>query len=557
MVAGRPGLPEADVAVLGLGVPRAPGRHPQRQRPRLGRGRRDGHPDPPVDGVGGLDLEPDVAGLEGARGRVLQLDAVLVDGRELLLERGQHPHQVGRAAGAGVPRLAALAAAARPVADVLRAPLQRVHVEEVAPVERHARKDGVVQGALVVVGEARLAGREQQPERQHAARDRRAGLGVGPVGRQLVGVAEGLVAVPGPERAGQVGARRQHVVEAPQDGGQERRVAGLDGDVDRPAVEVQLADGVPGHGRRRPDRSVVLPVDGAEAVLAEQAVTAPVELVDGQVEPAPLAGQAVQLDERHLDLGVPVDAVAPARAELVVDPGREPLGHRQQPPVAERPLPGDRRLEQVAGAVQLVAPLQVVEGPVGCRQLDVGVEVAVRPLGRGHQLDRRVGQPGELGVGPAAELPADGLEPLVDVGVQERVDVAAVAAKAGVGAAVADGLEVREVAGARELGVAVAQRLGPVAGHPLAPEAAAQPHPVAVERPQAHGRPGPGQDGGGDGRGGGGRTSCERSQLAFRAPFQTRGGACAGGSGRSHPVGHDCRVFRPIADGRERIVRPE
>ena len=55
------------------------------------------------------------------------------------------------------------------------------------------------------------------------------------------------------------------------------RVAGLDGDVDRAAVEVQLADGVAGHGRRLANRRVVLPVRGAEPALPEQPVAAPVD----------------------------------------------------------------------------------------------------------------------------------------------------------------------------------------------------------------------------------------------------------------------------------------
>ena len=110
------------------------------------------------------------------------------------------------------------------------------------------------------VGVGRVAGREQQPPGEHDRGDRGARLGVRLVGRQLVRIAERLVAVAAPETAGQVGARLDHVVPAPEDRVEQLPIAELGRDVDGAAVEIQLADGVAGHGRGVADGSVVLPV---------------------------------------------------------------------------------------------------------------------------------------------------------------------------------------------------------------------------------------------------------------------------------------------------------
>ena len=66
-----------------------------------------------------------------------------------------------------------------------------------------------------------------------------------------------------------------------------------------------------------------------------------------------------------------VDRQAAGRAELAVDrvggPDRDP----EEPVVAERALPGDGRLDQVADAVQLVAPGEVLVLAAGRDDLDV------------------------------------------------------------------------------------------------------------------------------------------------------------------------------------------
>ena len=132
---------------------------------------------------------------------------------------------------------------------------------------------------------------------------------------------------------------------------------------------------------------MVLPVRGPEPPDPEQAVAAQIDHPRRQLEVATLAGRPVQLDEGHLDLGMAVDRVAAARAELAIDRVGRPRRDAQQPVVTERALPGHRRLDQVAEAVQLVAPGQVLVLAPGRDDLDVGVQVAVLALGPLDQAD--------------------------------------------------------------------------------------------------------------------------------------------------------------------------
>jgi hypothetical protein len=115
----------------------------------------------------------------------MELDAAVADGGEVVVQRREQAHDVRRAARHRVPDMPRMAAAR----------LQRVGVEERASVERVTREEPVVERPLDQVGEAALAGHEQQPPVPHDARDRGAGLAVGAVGRQLVGIADRLVVV--------------------------------------------------------------------------------------------------------------------------------------------------------------------------------------------------------------------------------------------------------------------------------------------------------------------------------------------------------------------------
>src|SRR6185369_4793689 len=86
----------------------------------------------------------------------------------------------------------------------------------------------------------------------------------------------------------------------------------------------------------------------------------------------------------------------------------------------ERAVPGDSSLDEMADAVELVTPLQVAVLVARGQDLDERVEVAVRALGGLDEPDRLVGHRLDPRVRRPPQLPAGALEPLVDVGVEER-----------------------------------------------------------------------------------------------------------------------------------------
>jgi hypothetical protein len=118
----------------------------------------------------------------------------------------------------------------------------------------------------------------------------------------------------------------------------------------------------------------------------------------------------------------------------------------------------DRRLHQVAGAVELVVPGEVAEPGPGRADLVVGVEVAVLAL-------RGLDQADDLVAGVRA-LPADGLEPLVDVGVGEPAPAPLALLAAG------RQPEVVQVAGVLQPAGAVGDQLLAVQAPPVGPQAA-------------------------------------------------------------------------------------
>ena len=116
---------------------------------------------------------------------------------------------------------------------------------------------------------------------------------------------------------------------------------------------------------------------------------------------------------------MPVGAGLGAAGEDLVDQVGEPTGDREEGHVARRPRERDPGLDQMARAVELVAHLEVGPPPVRIDDLAPAVQVAVGLLRSPHELDRLGGQALQLGRRPAAELPRERLEPLVDVGVAE------------------------------------------------------------------------------------------------------------------------------------------
>jgi len=145
-------------------------------------------------------------------------------------------------------------------------------------------------------------------------------------------------------------------------------------------------------------------------------VPAPVDHPGGQVQVRTPAGLPVQLDQRRLDLGMPADAVLAVRAEPLDEQVGEPGGDLDQISIRPGTVGRNRRLDEVAGAVELVAPAQVPPTVDRVVELVPGVEVAVAALRGAEQLGRVVDERLQR-VRPAR--PGRGLERLVDVRVSE------------------------------------------------------------------------------------------------------------------------------------------
>ena len=273
-------------------------------------------------------------------------------------------------------------------------------------------------------------------------------------------------------------------------------VAGLQVDVGRAGGQVQLADGVAGHGVRLAYGHVVLEVVGAELPQVQRLPAPPVQQEARQVEIAPLARVAVQLYQGRLDLRMPGDAGAPGWSEHRVDMVGKAPGYVQQLPVAGGPVIGDRGLHQVPGAVHLVASAQILPAPVRLDDLPVRVQVTVVGLRRSEQVDGLFGPAQQLGVGPRGEIVGGRLQPLVYVGVgEEHASELALAPPH-------RQAQVVEVARRLQLPVAMIEAGAPVDGLPPGPEALAEgdaasrqcPPPGvgalgSVDRSSGHGRP--------------------------------------------------------------------
>ena len=337
-----------------LGAAR-PRRHAQAQRPRLPVGLRDAHRDGAVGGIGRGHLEADPATAGERRGDprigvLVQLDAAVVGRGQVARQAGQRARHVGGAAGDEEPRFAQ--ARRRPLAlDVLarhaprHALVQRVGVEEVASVRRRRCRHDVVQRALDEVGEAVLAGRQQQPPGEHHRADAGARLRVRPVGGEHEVVAERLAGVLRAHPAGDVGAPGDRRLPLLDHAGEQLVVAGLDGDVDGRRGEVHRPDGVAAEHGGVADRDVVLEVRLPEPDLAERAPPATLDEQRRLVEVALLPRRAGELDEAELDLRV---AARPARCRRRRTwrrrgrrrPGRCRRTRRGRSTAAGRPPPG-------------------------------------------------------------------------------------------------------------------------------------------------------------------------------------------------------------------------
>ena len=225
---------------------------------------------------------------------------------------------------------------------------------------RDAGEEAVVERPLHLVGVARVAGGEEHPPVPLDGADRRARLGVGAVGRQLVRVAERLVGVARADPAGEVRlARRPCRPTAAPARRAARASPRLERDVGDAGREVEHAHRVPGRSRspRAPARG---PGSRLGRSGASGRVPRPrgVDEVAGQLEVAAASPVSpVQLDERGLDLGVAAvrrrAARARRRSTTWSAKRRATPSRRSSPRAAACATAG---LDQVPEAVELVVP---------------------------------------------------------------------------------------------------------------------------------------------------------------------------------------------------------
>ena len=292
---------------------------------------------------------------------------------------------------------------------------ERILVEEAVAAQRHAGDQAVVGLALEHVGVLAVAAHQEQAVVPQADADGGARLAISRVVGQIVGDGEALVARRRADAAGQVHLVLRHVVPDFVHRGQQPFVAGDRRRVGHREVEVHRPHRVADHLRLFADRLVVL------GVLAEQLaavrLAALVEKEQRQFEVAFLLGGPVELDEGQLDLLVAAGLVALVGAENRVDVVGQFAGDLEQLVLAGGLPVGDRRLDQVAGAVQFVAELVAFPAILRLDEGVIGVEVAVRLLGGGDEVDDRVGPLLQIGVALVGQRVGDAFQHLVHVGI--------------------------------------------------------------------------------------------------------------------------------------------
>jgi hypothetical protein len=112
-------------------------------------------------------------------------------------------------------------------------------------------------------------------------------------------------------------------------------------------------------------------------------------------------------------------AITIAHGERLEQVLEEPARHSKQIRSATGPSAGHRGLEQMACAVKLVAPTQVLPGQIGVLALDPRIEIAIFALSARDQRADLLDELLHLTAEPSDTIPGGGLHDLVDVGVRE------------------------------------------------------------------------------------------------------------------------------------------
>ena len=147
-----------------------------------------------------------------------------------------------------------------------------------------------------------------------------------------------------------------------------------------------------------------------------------IEIEDGEVEIGAVARDAVELDERKLELlmaGIAA-ALALARAEHAAHQIGEAARDVEQGPLAGGLEVGDGGFNEVTAALELVPLREILPAVFRMLNGDVGVQIAVRLLRAGDKRDRLVSQRLKGAACSVLNAVGDGLDPFVEVGVLEN-----------------------------------------------------------------------------------------------------------------------------------------
>ena len=354
--------------------------------------------DVPLIRVASGDFDFDAVGLHGSRRRNVAAEFSFALRPAQPGELRQKAAVTGRAAGAVEPRLAHRADVSGYVKRVVNR--QQIGIEELAPVERNSGKRVVVKRLLHHVGVTRFAGGVRHAAGELDQRHRGAALGVGGFVRQVVIDGEGFADPGRAAAAGQVHASVCDAVEEGPAGVEEGVVAGTHGDVGHADIEVERAHRVAHRIGLLADRLVGLPVVevplvgvGGEFLLLfqekERLFAAFVHEVAGEFEVLGFAGGVGQLAEGEFELFVA--GVAVEFPLFGAEHGRNVVGiaaeRIEELAAAGGAEVGDGGLGQVPGAVKFVPVEDVFPTVLRRDHGEVGVEIAVRPLGGDDQID--------------------------------------------------------------------------------------------------------------------------------------------------------------------------
>ena len=328
------------------------------------------------------------------------------------------------------------------VGQSVRRGLQRVDVVVLLAVKRDAGNGTVEQFLLQHVGIFALGLEVEHLLGEHTHSHGSTGLTVHRVVRQIVVVGERLAHVGGTDCTGDIHTTGDDVLPETLGGVDQPLIAEQPTYMGHAGAQVADAHGVAvrgllvAHGFGSLEVGGLVEAEVREDVVAVQRLellgvelrilAAHVDEVPGKRQVTLLAGLLIQLGEGELNLRVAVGTVNLAffGAEVGVQTVGHLLGDLKGLLIAGHLMVGDGGLDVVTHHIHLVALLNQAEarevGPYAGLDLIRSVQVAVRLLSAGDEIDRAIAQRLEFGIRMVDQRISGFLKPLVDVGILEH-----------------------------------------------------------------------------------------------------------------------------------------